>query len=428
LKEADLCNNRAWRERREEAMPLQRRTVLKGMMAAGITALGAPAVRAQPTPIRIGLLTVKVGPLAEAGVQMEQGIATFLKDKNYTLAGRKVDFVSADTGGDPSVALDKAREFIEINHVDFIFGPLVTFELLTISDYVAQHKTPMMSLAGADAITQRRPNPYFVRATASSSQAMHPMGHYAATEMKLKRVATICEDFFFCYEQMGGFQQVFQDNGGQVVKKLWTPLITLDDTPYIKRISDVDGVCQGFTGSNPLKFMKQYSDSGLNLPVCGGETAGDDSLLTQFGDDAIGLITASPYTIDFDSDANSKFKALMSKDYNVTPGFYAAGLYVTGMVVEAAMMALHGDLSNKEATIEALRAVRLGDTPRGPLYFDDHGNVVGNVFIRRIEKAGGKLTSVTLKTYENIGQFWPYKEQEYLRQPAYSREWPPVAG
>jgi branched-chain amino acid transport system substrate-binding protein len=164
------------------------------------------------------------------------------------------------------------------------------------------------------------------------------------------------------------------------------------------------------------------------LPVCGGETAGDDSLLTQFGDDAIGLITASPYTIDFDSDANSKFKALMSKDYNVTPGFYAAGLYVTGMVVEAAMMALHGDLSNKEATIEALRAVSLGDTPRGPLYFDDHGNVVGNVFIRRIEKAGGKLTNVTLKTYENISQFWPYKEQEYLRQPAYSREWPPVAG
>lgn len=397
-------------------------------MAAGITALGAPAVHAQSTPIKIGLLTVKAGPLAEGGVQMEQGVLTFLKDKNYTLAGRKVDFVSADTGGDPSVALNKAREFIELDHVDFIFGPLVSFELLTISDYVAQHKIPMMSLAGADDVTQRRPNPYLVRATGSSSQAMHPMGHYAATEMKLKRVATICEDFFFGYEQMGGFQQVFQDNGGQVVKKLWTPLVTPDDMPYIKQISDVDGVCQGFTGSNPLKFMKQYSDSGLKLPVCGGETAGDDALLTQFGDEAIGLVTASPYTIDFDSDANRKFKALMLKDYSATPGFFAAGLYVTGMVVEAAMMALHGDLSNKEATIEALRAVRLGDTPRGPIYFDDHGNVVGKIFIRRIEKAAGRLTNVTRKTYENIGQFWPYKEQEYLRQPPYSREWPPVAG
>jgi branched-chain amino acid transport system substrate-binding protein len=409
-------------------MPLQRRTVLKGMMAAGITALGAPAGRAQPTPIRIGLLTVKTGPLAEGGVQMEQGILTFLKDKNYTLAGRKIELLSADTGGDPSVALNKAQEFTELDHVDLLLGPLVTFELLTVSDYVARHQIPMMGMAGADDITQRKSNPYFVRATASSSQAMHPMGHYAATEMKLKRVVTICEDFFFGYEQMGGFQQVFQDNGGQVVKKLWTPLMTPDDMPYIEEVRDVDGVCQGFTSTNPLKFMKQYSDSGLKFPVCGGMTAGDDALLTQFEDNAIGLITASPYTTDFDNDANRKFKTLMAKDYNAIPGFFACGLYVTGMVLEAAMMALHGDVSNKEATIAALRAVKLDDTPRGPLYFDDHGNVVGNIFIRRIEKAGGKLTNVTLKTYENINQFWPYKEQDYLRQPPYSREWPPVAG
>ena len=81
-------------------------------------------------------------------------------------------------------------------------------------------------------MTQRRPNPYFLRASATSAQAMHPMADYAAKEMKLKRIVTISEDFAFGYEQMGGFQQTFEDNGGKIVKKLWPPLVTPDYTPY----------------------------------------------------------------------------------------------------------------------------------------------------------------------------------------------------
>ena len=46
---------------------------------------------AQGAPFKIGLLTVKTGPLAQGGYQMEQGITVFLKERNYTLAGRKVE-------------------------------------------------------------------------------------------------------------------------------------------------------------------------------------------------------------------------------------------------------------------------------------------------------------------------------------------------
>ena len=58
------------------------------------------------------------------------------------------------------------------------------------------------------------------------------MADYAAKELKLKRIITISEDFAFGYEQMGGFQQTFEDNGGKIVKKLWPPLVTPDYTPY----------------------------------------------------------------------------------------------------------------------------------------------------------------------------------------------------
>src|ERR1043166_7571928 len=279
-------------------MRLHRRTLLKGAAAAGL-AVAAPAVlRAQAAPFKLGLLTVKTGPLAQGGIQMEQGIVTFLKEKNYTFAGRKVEFISADTGGNPAGTKTKAQELIERDKVDTIVGPLAAFELLAITDYIAQQKSPMMSLDAVEDMMQRRPNPYFLRASATSAQAMHPMADYAAKEMKLKRIITISEDFAFGYEQMGGFQQTFEENGGKILKKLWPPIVTPDYTPYLAQIEGVDGVCQGFAGSNPLRFMKQYQAAGLKYPVVTGETGGDDALLRSFGDEALGLYSACPYTLD----------------------------------------------------------------------------------------------------------------------------------
>ena len=62
-------------------MKIQRRTALKLMLAA-TSAVAAPAVlRAQNAPFKLGLLTVKTGPLAQGGIQMEQGTMTYLKEK-----------------------------------------------------------------------------------------------------------------------------------------------------------------------------------------------------------------------------------------------------------------------------------------------------------------------------------------------------------
>ena len=401
---------------------LRRRSFLAGTAAAS---LAMPAI-AQAAPVRIGLLTVKTGPLAQGGIQMEQGTNLFLKDRNFTLAGRKVDLVVADTGGNPAGTKTKAQELIERDNVDMIFGPLAAFELLAITDYVAAHKVPILSLAAAEDMTQRKPNPYFVRASATAAQSMHPLADYAAKELGYKRVITISEDFAFGYEQMGGFQRVFEDTGGRVLKKLWPPLVTPDYTPYIAQLSGVDAVVQGFAGSNPLKFMKQYKDAGMTLPVIGGSTAGDDALLKSYGDEAIGLITASPYTTDLDTPSNKQFIAGMVRETGALPGLYAAGLYINGMVAEAALQATGGKTDDKDALVKALRAVSLTDTPRGPFHFDHFGNVVGNVYVRRLERKDGKLVQTTIKTYPNVGQFWTYNEKWFLEQPVYSRDYPPL--
>src|SRR6202158_4222171 len=343
-----------------------RRKFMAGTAAGAAAAtfkFPAPAI-AQAAPFKLGLRTVKTGPRAQGGIQMEQGVITYLKEKNNTFAGRKVEFISADTGGNPAGTKTKAQELVERDKVDAILGPLAAFELLAITDYVKDQKTPMLSLAGAEDMTQRRPNPYFLRPSATSSQAMHPMADFAAKELKLKKVVTISEDFAFGHEQMGGFQQTFEDAGGKIVKKIWPPLVTPDYTPYVAQIDDCDGVCQGFAGSNPLRFMKTYASAGLKFPVVSGETGGDDALLKSFGDEALGLISCIPYTLDLDTDGNKRFIDGMLKNHDTVPGQYAALLYVNCQVVEAGLKALNSDASDKSKLVAAMRAVNLTDTPR----------------------------------------------------------------
>jgi branched-chain amino acid transport system substrate-binding protein len=94
-------------------VPLHRRALLKAILTAG-GMIAAPAVlRAQSAPFKLGLLTVKTGPLAEGGIQMEQGVATWLREHNSTMGGRKVELVSADTGGNPAGAKSMAQRLIE---------------------------------------------------------------------------------------------------------------------------------------------------------------------------------------------------------------------------------------------------------------------------------------------------------------------------
>ena len=414
------------------ARRLSRRTLLVGTTAgaaAALTRFPTPAV-AQAAPFKLGLLTVKTGPLAAGGIQMEQGVLTYIKEKN-TLGGRKVDFISADTGGNPAGAKTKAEELVERDKVDAILGPLAAFELYAISAYIKEQKVPTLSLAAADNLTQRTPNPFLLRASATSSQAMHPMGHYAATELKLKRVVTISEDFAFGYEQMGGFQAAFQKDGGCIVNKLWPPLVTPDYTPYLAQIGDCDGVCQGFAGSNPLRFMTQYASAGLKYPVVAGEAGADDFLLRSFGDEALGLVSAAPYTLDLETEANHRFVDGMLKNYDAIPGQYAALLYGNCQVLDAGLKAAGGDASDRDKFMEALKRVSLTDTPRGPLKFDHLNNVIGTIYIRRLGKDGAKyglkLWNKTIKTYENVSQFWIWPEQEFLAHPVYSRDYPPVS-
>src|SRR5436305_2296720 len=152
----------------------------------------------------------------------------------------------------------------------------------------------------------------------------------------------------------------------------------------------------------------------------------DDALLRCLGDEAIGVVSAAWYSAEHETPSNKRFVADMQKEYGVLPGGYAAGMYIAGQCVEAAIEKLGGKSDDRKALADALHQVSLTDTPRGTVKFDHLGNVVGDVFIRKCERKNGQLVNTVVKRYPNVSQFWTYDEKAFLAHPVYARDYPPA--
>src|SRR2546423_15158782 len=161
-------------------MAMQRRKFIQAAgAAAGVSALGFPSVlRAQAEPIRLGLLTIKTGALASGGIDMERGLTIFLKEKNYTMGGRKVTLTVADSGGVPAQARTKMQELVERERVQAVVGPLAAFEALAMDDFIRTAQIPTLPVAGAADMTQRKGDPWFVLATSTPARCALPLGPY----------------------------------------------------------------------------------------------------------------------------------------------------------------------------------------------------------------------------------------------------------
>jgi branched-chain amino acid transport system substrate-binding protein len=397
------------------------RNLLSKSSAAVVLAVSAFSMNAhaQGEPLRLGFLTIKSGALAAGGKQMEDALKLFLKERNNTIAGRKVELFMADTGGQPAITKTKAQELVEKDKVHVIIGPLAAFEALAVDDYIRKVQVPVISpSAAAEDMTQRKPNPWFVRAVGTSAQPNHPLGEYAAKDLKYKRIAIVA-----------GFQRTFEENGGKVVQKLWSPLNVADYGSYISQIRpDVDAVFAAFAGSNGVKFLKQYNEYGLKakIPVLGAMTTVDEGVLKMMGDEALNVVSSGWYAASVGNDNNKRFVQAMQREYKEDPGYYSIGAYGAALMMEQAAKAVNGKVEDKEAFMAALRKVESAADPRGTIKIDALGNPLMDVYIRKVERKEGKLVNSVVKTYPAVSQFWKYDQKEFLANPVYSREYPPA--
>src|SRR5437660_8526340 len=363
---------------------------------AGAAALVMPTIaQSQTGPIRVGLMTVKTGPLASGGIDMERALVQYLKERNTTLAGRKVDLFVGDSGGVQAQARTKIQELVDRDKIQVMIGPLATAEALAADDYIRQAQLLTLSVAAAEDMTQRKPNPWFTRGTSTSSQSAMPLADYAAKQLKYKRMAVIADDIAYGHEMCAGFMRVFEENGGKVVQRMFPPLTVPDYGTYLAQLkTNIDAIFLGFAGSNGFRYLRQFNEYGLlgKVKPIGGMTALDEAVLRNMGDEALGIITSCWYSAEIDNPINQKFVAAFRAQWKYDPGFYAAATYTEAAVLEATLNRIGGKIEDKPAFMKAVRSIKV-DTCRGPLSFDPYGNVVDNVYIRRVTRKEVRLVN-----------------------------------
>jgi branched-chain amino acid transport system substrate-binding protein len=407
-----------------------RRSLSAGSLACIVLGLSWSALaRAQERPIKLGLLVPQTGPLAANGKDMVNALQLFLEQRSNKLAGREVNLVIEDDAGVPATGLTKTRGLVESQHIHVLIGPLSAAVGYAIAPYVTEKKFPVLfPIVSSEDLTQRKRSPYLVRTGWTSAQPSHPFGKYAFDTLHYKRIAMIGYDFSFGWEVAAGFQRTFEEAGGQIVQKLWSPLGTADFGPYLAQLRrDVDAVYAIFSGADALRFAKQYADAGLKgrLPLIGGGTFTDEHVLRTMGDEALGIVTCLHYSAALDTPANRNFVQAYEAKWKQVPSYYSEGTYVSALALATALETIGGEVEDVEKLLAALRKVDLSDAPRGPIRFDDYGNPIENEYVRKVERVNGRLQNTVIHTFPSVSQFWTYKPEEFLKQPVYGRDFPP---
>jgi branched-chain amino acid transport system substrate-binding protein len=407
-----------------------RRMIYRAISLALILLLLTTSVAPAAEPIRIGYLGPLTGIFAQAGKDMLEGLKMGLEGAGGQVAGRKLELIDEDNEGNPATAQTKYRKLVQQDKIHVLAGVLLANIGYALVPPIERDELPALFLTTPDDLTKRRPPKWILRSNFAASQPMHALGDYAAKTLKLKKVAAIAMDNPFGHEGIGGFQRVFEDAGGRVVQKTWVPLNAMDFAPYLTQVpKDVDGVVQVFVAGQAVRFAKQYADSGLKdkLPLIGTGVFTDESALRSMGDEAIGIIGTMIWSPTLTNPANQAFMKLAESRLKRPPAYFHAVMYSAGRWITDAARAVDGRVEDRARFLAAIRkAIETTDDPRGPIKLDEYNNPTENVYITKVEKVGGRLQTTVIHTYPMVSQFWTYKAEEFLKTPAYDRNYPPV--
>ncbi|MBR0814955.1 ABC transporter substrate-binding protein [Bradyrhizobium diazoefficiens] len=354
--------------------------------------------------IKLGVIVTLSGPAAALGQQVRDGFALAVKDLGSKMGGRDVEVVVVDDELKPDAGVTKVKGLLERDKVDFVIGPIFSNILQAIHRPVTESKTFLISPnAGPSTFAGKDCNPFFY-VTSYQNDQVHEILGKVAQDRGYKRMYLMVPNYQAGKDSVAGFKL---DYKGEIVEESYMPLNTLDFQPELSKISSQkpDALFTFMPGGLGVNLVKQYRQAGLadSIPVLSAFTV-DESTLPAQQDAAVGMFGGANWAPNLDNPQNKKFVASYEAAYNVVPGTYAFQAYDAAMLIDSAVKAVKGDLSNKDAVRAALKKADFTSL-RGAFKFNTNGYPIQDFYLTKVAKRpDGKFqTEIVQKVFENYG-------------------------
>jgi branched-chain amino acid transport system substrate-binding protein len=345
------------------------------------------ATSAAPTtsqPIKIGAIFSLTGETAVDGPFLKAAIEYRLEQAGYQAGGRKVQLIIEDDATNPTTGVDKARKLVQSDKVDVIIGPLNGAVVNSVANFLAPVKIPHLIFM---------PNPANVLALGGSSYLPYGTlegtgyytGQYAFDKLGYKTASVLFEDYVAGQQLSGGAMQAFKAKGGTIVQSQAIKMGTLDFSPYLSTLKDANCVIFWFTPMLAQRFVTQYFDAGLKMPlIIPAANVLIPPVLQAVGDKAIGITGIQAYTAALDTDLNKAYVADFSAKKNLIPSAQGSCADVCTIFYLEAVKATGGDTSYDKIN-EALHKIKI-TAPAGMFSFAANNLGIGDQYVTKVTK------------------------------------------
>jgi branched-chain amino acid transport system substrate-binding protein len=363
------------------------RTLLAGVFAAAF--ISTPAFAQQK--VKIGFISTFSGPGGIIGQDMKNSVELALDHLGRKVGGLETEIIYGDDQQKPDVGKQVSDEMVKKHQVNFVAGIIWSNVMLAVAPSVTSAGTLMIGTnAGPNQMSGELCNERYFTTSWQNDQTPEAMGKYMS-DQGLNDVYLMAPNYAAGKDMLTGFKRTFK---GKIAGEVYT---TVNQPDYQAEIAQVrarnpKALMVFYPGGMGINFLKQYSEAGLRnqIPVYSVFTV-DELTLPALKHAALGQYETRIWSPDLKNPANEKYVGDYKKKFGKLPSFYGAQSYDGIMLIDSAVRAVKGNLSDQNGMIAAMRKANFHSV-RGKFAFGHNHTPIQNFYLLKAV-AGPTATS-----------------------------------